>query len=101
MLGNKLGIWGTCFKISGDLMGIMKIQQPPPFPKEKELGPLGACWPISLVAIISMPIFLSYDFWHRLMARAQIVGHNQNNDSFHPSKGPFTLKCNNMVKLEL
>ncbi len=82
-------------------MGIMKIQQTPPSPKLKELGPLGACWPIHWLQIIFMPIFLPYHFWHRLMARAQIVGHNQNNDSFHPSKGPFTFKCNNMVKLEL
>ncbi len=48
-----------------------------------------------------MPICLPYHFWHRLMARAQIVGHNQNNDTFHLSKGPFTLKCKNIVKLEL
>jgi hypothetical protein len=62
MLGNKFGIWGTHFKISGNLMGIMKIQQPPPSPKEKELGPLGACWPISLVANNFYAYFSSLPF---------------------------------------
>ncbi len=81
-------------------MGIMKIQQPPPSPKEKEL-PWVHIGPFHWLQIISMPNFLPYHFWHRLMARAQIVEHNQNNDSFHPSKGPFTLKGNNMVKSEL
>jgi hypothetical protein len=62
MLGNKLGIWGTCFKISGNLVGIMKIQQPQPSPKEKELGPLGACWPFSLVANDLYAYFSSLPF---------------------------------------
>jgi hypothetical protein len=61
-VGAKLGTWGTCCKISGNLMGIMKIQQPPPSPKEKELGPLGACWPISLVANNLYAYFCSLPF---------------------------------------
>jgi len=44
-------------------MGIMKIQQPPPSPKEKEPGPLGACWLISLVVNNFYAYFSSLPFW--------------------------------------